>query len=181
MLVAGDEISRSQNGNNNAYCQDNELSWLNWEMADHDLLNFTRRLINLYKTHPVFSRRRWFQGQLIKGRGIEDILWFLPDGSEMTEENWSHDYAKSLAVYMNGHGLRTLDSKGNRILDDDFYVIFNAHHAELTYRLPPEKYGEAWIRVLDTHENYICDDGPVHKASELVSVKGRSVVLLKQA
>lgn len=181
MLVSGDEISRTQKGNNNAYCQDNELSWLNWESADQDLLNFTRKLINLYKTHPVFSRRRWFQGQPIKGRGIEDILWFLPEGTEMTDENWSHDYAKSLAVYMNGHGLRTLDSKGNRILDDDFYVIFNAHHAELQYQLPPEKYGDAWVRVLDTHEDYICDDGPVYKACELVSVKGRSVVLLKQA
>ncbi len=95
MLVAGDEISRTQKGNNNAYCQDNELSWLDWAHADEDLLTFTRKLINLRKTHPVFCRRRWFQGQPVKAVGVEDIAWYLPEGAEMQEHNWTEDFARS--------------------------------------------------------------------------------------
>jgi glycogen operon protein len=179
MLVAGDELSRTQGGNNNAYCQDNEISWINWDAADKDLLHFTQKLIHLYKSHPVFSRRRWFQGQPIKGVGIEDIVWFQPHGDEMTEENWRNDFAKSLGVYLHGHGLRSVDKKGQRVLDDDFYLIFNAHHEPLDFRLPPEKYGDDWIRVLDTHEGYIQEDGPVSPANDTVRVEGRSVVLFK--
>jgi isoamylase len=181
MVVAGDELSRTQGGNNNAYCQDNEVSWINWDKADHDLLEFTKKLIALYRNHPVFSRRRWFQGQPIKGVGIEDIAWFLPDGSEMTEENWTNDFAKSLAVYLNGHGLRSLDEKGQKILDDDFYVIFNAHHDALDFILPDEKYGDEWTRVLDTDENKIEEQGQVYSAGDVIHVKGRSVVLFKHS
>ena len=111
MLVAGDEISRTQGGNNNAYCQDNEISWLNWKEADSDLLDFTQKLIQLRKSHPVFCRRRWFKGQPIKGVGLEDIAWFLPEGTEMTEENWNHDFAKSLGVFLNGRGLRAVGTQ----------------------------------------------------------------------
>lgn len=181
MILSGDEIGRTQRGNNNAYCQDNEISWLNWRQADKDLLDFTTKLIKLYKTHPVFSRRRWFQGQHIKGRGVEDIAWFLPDGNEMSEENWTSDFAKSLAVYMSGHGIRSLDTKGQRVIDDDFYIIFNAYQDSLEFRLPPEKYGEEWIRVLDTDANYIREDGEVYRSGEMVGVSGRSVVLLKHS
>ena len=181
MLVAGDELSRTQRGNNNAYCQDNEVSWINWETADRDLLAFTKNLIALYKHHPVFSRRRWFQGHPIKGVGIEDIAWFLPEGTEMTEENWSNDFAKSLAVYLNGHGLRSLDPKGQKILDDDFYVVFNAYHDALDYKLPSEKYGEEWTRVLDTEENCVEENGEVYGAGDIVNFKGRSVVVFKHS
>ncbi|HWJ90775.1 MAG TPA: glycogen debranching protein GlgX, partial [Flavisolibacter sp.] len=181
MLVAGDELSRTQRGNNNAYCQDNEVSWINWETADRDLLAFTKNLIALYKHHPVFSRRRWFQGHPIKGVGIEDIAWFLPEGTEMTEENWSNDFAKSLAVYLNGHGLRSLDPKGQKILDDDFYVVFNAYHDALDYKLPSEKYGEEWTRVLDTEENCVEENGEVYGAGDIVNIKGRSVVVFKHS
>jgi isoamylase len=181
MLVAGDELSRSQGGNNNAYCQDNEVSWINWQKADHDLLAFTKKLIALYRSHPVFSRRRWFQGQPIKGVGIEDIAWFLPEGTEMTEENWTNDFAKSLGVYLNGHGLRTLDAKGQKILDDDFYIIFNAHHDALDFKLPSEKYADEWTRVLDTDENKIEEQGPGYSAGDTINVKGRSVVLFKHS
>ena len=180
MLVAGDEISRTQRGNNNAYCQDNEISWINWNAIDEDLLHFTQQLIALYKNHEVFSRKRWFQGQPVKGIGLEDIAWFLPEGDEMSEENWSHDFAKSLAVYMNGHGLRSLDEKGRKITDDSFYIIFNAYEGNLDFRLPSDKYGDEWIKVLDTHEGYIRKDGERYGAEELVNVHGRSVVLLKQ-
>jgi glycogen operon protein len=180
MLVAGDEMSRTQRGNNNAYCQDNPVSWLNWKEADTELFEFTKKLIQLYKNHHVFSRRRWFQGQPVKGVGLEDIAWFMPEGFEMSEENWNHDYAKSLAVYLNGHGLRSTDSKGGKIIDNSFYVIFNAYDGELDFKLPSDKYGDEWIKVLDTAENFIGEEGPKFTASDVIKVKSRSVVLLKQ-
>jgi isoamylase len=181
MIVAGDELGRTQMGNNNAYCQDKEISWINWKEGDPALLDFTKKLIHLYKTHPVFSRHRWFQGQPIKGTGIEDIVWFLPEGNEMPEENWNHDFAKSLAVFLNGRGLRSVDEEGKKIIDDNFYVIFNAWHDALDYKLPPDKYGDEWVKVLDTHEGYIKNEGEVYHANDALKVEGRSVVLLKQS
>ncbi|MHA6249587.1 glycogen debranching protein GlgX [Pontibacter sp. CAU 1760] len=179
MIVAGDEISRTQHGNNNAYCQDNEISWIDWEKADKGLLKFTQKLIELRKNHPIFSRRRWFQGQPIKGVGLEDIDWFLPDGTEMTEENWSHDHAKSLAVFMNGLGLRSVGPKGEKIHDDNFYLIFNAYHEPITYKLPLKKYGEEWTKILDTSESEIADGKEKFAPRKSLKVQGRSIVLLR--
>ena len=178
MLLAGDEISRTQKGNNNAYCQDNEISWIDWVNADQELLEFTRKLIQLRKSHHVFCRRRWFQGQRIHGIGVEDIAWFLPDGSDMSEENWNNGFAKSLAVFLNGQGIHTLDEQGHRLVDDSFYVIFNAHYGSINYKLPDKKYGEQWVRVLDT-SSYDIGDGDSFKPGETISVRSRSVVLLK--
>ena len=181
MLVAGDELSRTQKGNNNAYCQDNEISWINWKEADTDLLQFTKKLIHLYRSHPAFSRKRWFQGHPIKGVGVEDIAWFLPDGNEMSEENWNHDFAKSLAVYLNGQGIREVNHKGEKIVDSSFYIIFNAYHDPLSYKLPSAKYGADWMKILDTAEDIILDkDGESYKAEDIIKVNGRSVVLLEQ-
>jgi isoamylase len=180
MLVAGDELGRTQKGNNNAYCQDNEISWINWNTIDMELLGFTTKLIALYKQHPVFSRRRWFQGHPIKGVGVEDIAWFLPEGDELTEENWNNDFAKSLAVYMNGQGLRSVDNKGNKIVDKNFYVIFNAYHESLDYKLPSKKYASSWVKVIDTTENCVSEEGQKFNAGDTIKVNGRSVVLLKQ-
>lgn len=179
MLLAGDELSRTQQGNNNGYCQDNELSWINWENADRDLFDFTRKLIQLYKNHPVFSRKRWFQGQPVKGMGLHDIAWFLPDGSEMTEENWDHDFAKSLGVYLNGHGLRLVDRKGQKVTDDDFYIVFNAFHGRLDFKLPSERFSEKWMRILDTHQGFSSDEGETCEAGAVVRVNGRSVILFR--
>ena len=117
MLVAGDELSRTQQGNNNAYCQDNEVSWLNWEKADKDLLAFTQKLIQLRKKHPVFCRRRWFRGMPVKEGGIEDIAWFLPEGDMLGEEHWNNDLAKSLGIFMNGKALRSRDARGEEMLE----------------------------------------------------------------
>jgi isoamylase len=178
MLVAGDEISRTQHGNNNAYCQDNEISWLNWAEADQELLAFTQKLIQLRKDHPVFCRRRWFQGQPIKGIGVEDIAWFLPEGIEMDDEHWNHDYAKSLAVFLNGMGIHTPDPKGEQIKDDSFYVIFNAYHEPLEYKLPPKKYGTSWTKIIDTSENLVAEEGVTYEAESKLKVEGRSVVVL---
>ncbi|HEX2535196.1 MAG TPA: glycogen debranching protein GlgX [Chitinophagaceae bacterium] len=178
MMVAGDELGRTQRGNNNAYCQDNEISWVDWASQDKELLRFTRQLIHLRRNHPVFCRRRWFKGRPIKGIGLEDIAWFLPSGEEMPEEIWGQDYAKSLAVFLNGRGLRSVGPKGELIVDDSFYVIFNAYHEPLTYMLPPERFGTHWIRVLDTSEPED-KEHQSYEAGDPVKVQGRSVVLLK--
>lgn len=179
MLLAGDELSRTQKGNNNAYCQDNEISWINWDKADGNTLDFTRKLIHLRKVHPIFRRRRWFKGQPIKGLGVEDISWFLPNGSEMQDENWKHDYAKSLAVFLSGRGIRTVGPKGEHVMDDNFYILFNAHHEPLTFKLPQEKYGNQWTKVLDTSENLVDGDEITFMAGEDIQVASRSVVLLE--
>jgi glycogen operon protein len=179
MLVAGDEMSRTQGGNNNAYCQDNEISWLDWANADQDLLAFTRKLIHLRKQHPIFRRRRWFQGQPIKGIGVQDIAWFLPDSSEMNEEHWNQDYAKSLAVYLSGVGLHSRGPKGEQVFDDSFYVIFNASDIPLDFTLPTKKYGDKWTKILDTAENRIAEEIAVYKDEESFRVDSRSIVLLQ--
>jgi isoamylase len=175
MLVAGDEIGRTQQGNNNAYCQDNDISWLDWQRVDQGLLEFTRELISLRKQHPVFCRRKWFQGEHIKDCGLKEINWFLPEGTEMEEHNWNQDYAKSLAVFLNGNGIRWAGPMGERIIDDSFYLIFNAHNGPLDYKLPNEQYGKKWRMVLSTH----CKDaGKQFGPGELVHAPGRSVVVL---
>ncbi|RYY21220.1 MAG: glycogen debranching enzyme GlgX, partial [Sphingobacteriaceae bacterium] len=179
MLVAGDEFGRTQGGNNNAYCQDNEISWLNWANADQKLLEFTQKLIALRKNHAVFSRRGWFQGHAVKVAGLNDIAWFLPEGIEMTADNWSHDFARSLGVYLNGKEIATVNSRGEKVVDDSFYVIFNAHHKPLEFVLPPEKFGNQWIKVLDTTEDCISENGQVFKAAEKIHLSGLSTVVLK--
>ncbi len=180
MLVAGDEFSRTQQGNNNAYCQDNEISWLHWDNADLDLLDFTRKLIHFRKQHPVFRRRNWFKGLAIKGEGMEDIAWFLPNGQEMNEENWNEGFAKSLAIYLNGRGIHALGPKGERVIDDSFYIIFNAYHGTLKYTLPEKKYGKKWKIELDTGSHTEDKKGSGYKAQDKILVEGRSLIILKQ-
>ncbi|MBL4675149.1 MAG: glycogen debranching protein GlgX [Mucilaginibacter sp.] len=177
MLVAGDEFGRTQNGNNNAYCQDNEISWLNWAKADKQLLEFTKRLIQIRKDHPAFRRRRWFQGRPVKGKGLEDIAWFLPEGNEMEEENWNHDFARSLGIFLNGHGLHSVDNTGDPVTDDNFYVIFNAHHDQLEYHIPDVLVSKSWEIILDTSNDEITAQ-PLAK-KEVINVEGRSVVVLR--
>lgn len=177
MLLAGDEMSRTQNGNNNAYCQDNELSWINWDKADGELIDFTRKVIALRRNHPAFCRRKWFQGKPIKGIGVEDISWFLPEGTEMTDEHWNTSFAKSLGIYLNGKDIHTVSAKGEPVVDDSFYIIFNAHHEALAYTLPERKYGSEWKKILDTFEGMV-GEGPTFQAGEKITVEGRSIILL---
>ena len=179
MLVAGDEMSRTQQGNNNAYCQDSEISWLDWQHADKELQEFTRQLIALRRNHPVFCRRKWFQGLPIKGIGLEDIAWFQPEGAEMTEEHWNLDYAKAMGVYLNGYGLHSSNARGKRIIDDSFFIIFNAHHESLHFKLPAEKYGKQWIKILDTRLSKI-EETDVYGPESMVEAEGYSVVVMRQ-
>src|SRR5690606_651311 len=141
MLLAGDEFGRTQGGNNNGYCQDNEISWLDWDNIDHELLSFTRELISFINSHPTFNRRHWFQGRQIHGSGVHDIHWLRPDGKEMTEEDWEKGFAKSLAVFLNGQEIPSPGPRGERIIDDSFLILLNAHHEELDFTIPPKEWG----------------------------------------
>jgi isoamylase len=177
MLVAGDEISRTQGGNNNAYCQDNEISWLDWAKADQDLLHFTRKVIQLRSGHPVFCRQRWFKGKPVGESGLPDIAWFLPDGREMPDENWAHDFAKSLGMFLNGKSIREVGPKGEPIVDDSFYILFNAADVPLDYKIP-EEFGSEWTEVLNTYENIALEGGKTVKGGESIEAPGRSVIVL---
>jgi glycogen operon protein len=177
MLVAGDEISRTQQGNNNAYCQDNELSWLDWVNADQGLLDFTKKLIALRNDHSVFSRKNWFHGKPTKENKVLDIAWFLPDGQEMQEENWNQEHAKTLGLFLNGKGLNATDSDGNPVVDDNFFIMFNAHDQGVDFRLPEKAYGMQWIKVIDTEK----PDKKQGKfeASDMCSVPARSLYVFQ--
>jgi hypothetical protein len=150
MLLGGDEISRSQAGNNNAYCQDNLVSWFDWEHADHDLFRFTARLITLRRNHPVLRRRRFFLGRPIHGQGVGDIVWFRQDGEEMTEDDWNTGFAKSFAVFLNGDALHDLDERNERTVDDDFLLLFNPHYEPLEFSIPPSLSGDPWFEADET-------------------------------
>ena len=180
MLLGGDEIGRSQNGNNNGYCQDNEISWFDWESADKNLLEFTRRLIQLRKEHPVFHRRRWFQGRPIHGVQVTDIGWFTPDGSEMTQEDWNGGFAKALGIFLNGEGIQSPDARGERVVDESFYVLFDAHHEPLRFTLPKRDWGDEWVVALDTARSTPEEEQGRHKAGDEVSVESRSLKVLRR-
>jgi isoamylase len=179
MLLGGDEMGRTQGGNNNAYCQDNEISWFDWEDVDADLLEFTSRLIAIRREHPVFRRRRWFQGKPIHGEGVRDIGWFRPDGELMGEEDWRSGFSKSLGVFLNGDAIPNLDERGDPVTDDSFYILFNAHHEPLPFRLPArEQWGQRWRKVLDTAEAVPNPGEETHEAGTEIPVESRAVVVL---
>jgi isoamylase len=150
MILGGDEIGRTQQGNNNAYCQDNEISWFDWEHADQGLLEYTRRLIAFWREHPTFRRRGWFKGRQIRGTEVKDIAWFRPDGNEMSEQDWNEWSAKSFMLFLNGDALRARDERGQPVHDDSFLLLFNAHVDTVPFTLPGEPWGRAWVPVLDT-------------------------------
>ncbi|MDT5053120.1 MAG: isoamylase [Mycobacterium sp.] len=182
MISHGDEFGRTQQGNNNVYCQDNELSWINWAQADTDLMKFTRAVSALRTAHPVFRRRRFFSGKPVGRRGAEglpDITWFAPDGSEMTEEDWESRFAKSIAVYLNGHGIPDLDVRGQRVTDDSFVLCFNAHHESIEFTLPPTDFGTAWVPVIYTADTATAQEAKPVTAGAKVAVDARSVMVLQ--
>jgi glycogen operon protein len=150
MIVAGDEMGRTQGGNNNAYAQDNEISWLHWDSIDEPFLAFTRRLIEMRRTHPVFRRRRWFQGRRIYGTDTADIAWFSSRGRPMTEKEWSSGFIKTMGVFVNGSELAVSDEWGRVRPDDTFYLAFNAHIEPVEFTMPPRKWGQSWIVHLDS-------------------------------
>jgi isoamylase len=184
MLLGGDEIGRTQRGNNNAYCQDNEISWYDWNNVDEDQLHFTRRLIDFRHRHPVFCRRRWFQGRQIHGSEVGDIGWFTPSGTEMSDDDWRVGFAKSLGVFLNGRAIPTLNERGEPVTDDSFYVMFNAHHEPLDFTLPEQRWGERWTPLLNTAEDKDqlaeLEDPPAIEAGARLQVQPWSLVLLRR-
>ncbi|MER3436031.1 MAG: glycogen debranching enzyme GlgX [Leptolyngbya sp. ERB_1_1] len=181
MLVMGDEMGRTQFGNNNAYCHDNELSWLDWELCERnaDLLNFSRELVHFRQQHPVFRRQRWFQGQAIRGSGVSDIAWFNPNGGEMTEEQWNIGYAKAISVFLNGNELPDRGPKGGRIRDNSFLILFNAHWEMLEFVLPARLSQRKWFAVINTKEPRFIQEKVVFTGTKTVPVMGRSLVVLQ--
>ncbi len=147
MLLAGDEVGRTQRGNNNAYCQDNEISWIDWELdaPRQSLLEFTRRLVALRSEHPAFRRRDFFQGRPLHGVGVKDLVWLRPDGQEMSDEEWEHEHARCLGVHFSGAAVHEVDRKGRTLVDDDFLLLFNAHHDAVAFVVPSLGDG-AWHR-----------------------------------
>ncbi|HKO00518.1 MAG TPA: glycogen debranching enzyme, partial [Thermoanaerobaculia bacterium] len=181
MICGGDEIGRTQRGNNNAYCQDNNVSWFDWDEFDGALFAFVTRVVALRKDHPVFQRRRFFAGRPLHGDEVGDIGWFKPDGNQMTNDDWQNGYAKSLGVFLNGEAIPTPDSRGDAIVDDSFYLLFNAHYDAIGFKLPTGPWGERWARVIDTsHPIPDLRDRMEMGAGETVSVAAHSMMVLKR-
>ena len=180
MLVAGDEIGRSQRGNNNAYCQDNEISWVNWDISDEErqFLHFVQRMIALRRTHPIFRRSRFFIGRETNGGRIKDLAWFTPDGKEMSEQEWGQHFARSLGVYLSGEELEEVDERGNPIRDDDFLLLINAHHEPISFQLPRFRRNDGWKCLMDTEfERGLASDGYFF-CGDVYPLKGRSLTVL---
>jgi len=181
MMLGGDEFGRTQHGNNNGYAQDNEVSWFDWEAMDDGLRAFVARVIRFRKDHPAFQRRRWFHGRNVRGTGVSDIGWFKPDGQPMTEADWQEGRARTIGVFLNGKAIATPDDRGEPVVDDSFYILFNAHYEPLTFRLPTNQWGDRWKKVLDTNEP-VPDLRlqPEWKAGEEVSIQAYAMMVLQR-
>jgi glycogen operon protein len=186
MLLHGDELGRTQKGNNNVYCQDNQLSWMDWDLKEWqtELLAFTRRVVALRREHPVFRRRRFFAGT-VGADQVADIAWFRPDGTNMRDADWGHEYARAMMVFLNGDAIPEPDRRGEQVVDDSFLVAFNASDQPIEFTIPDEVYGEGWLVALDTHEveagsvSYFDDVPPLLPGVEVI-VADRSVVVLRR-
>jgi len=180
MIVAGDEIGRTQGGNNNAYCQDNEISWLDWNLDQprRDLGEFTSRMIAFRQAHPVFRRRDFFQGRALRGNDIKDIVWLKPDGAEMSDEEWNDAFARCLGVYYSGASLNDTDARGHPIVDGSFLVLFNAHHEIIEFHLPELDGAREWLRRVDTADTDGGFDPTSFRAGQTYPLQGRSLVVL---
>jgi isoamylase len=182
MILHGDEMGRTQQGNNNAYCQDSELSWMDWSLAERnaELLAFTTKVTSLRKDHPVFRRRRFFDGTPIRsGPQTRDIAWLTPGGQEMTPEDWDSGFGKSIAVFLNGEAIPEPDARGFRVVDDSFLMFFNAHDEDLDFVVPEGPYGKKWKGCLDTADPEGNTD-LVARAGDKVTLEARSVIVLRR-
>ena len=183
MLLHGDELGRTQGGNNNVYAQDSELAWIDWDRAKEFgfLTEFVGRLTKLRADHPVFRRRRHFSGRVTKASGVRDIGWFTPAGEWMTDDDWDSGFAKSVAVFLNGEGIREPDARGERITDDSFFLLFNGHHEPIAFVLPDLGAGERWQVEIDTAAPLHDEADPrIAKTGEPVEVDARSVQVLRK-
>jgi isoamylase len=182
MIAHGDEIGRTQHGNNNVYCQDSELSWMEWSLVDKnsDLLSFTRKATALRKNHPVFRRRRFFDGRPIRSADqVRDIAWLTPAGEVMTSEDWDSQFGKSITVFLNGEALPEPNARGERVVDDSFLLCFNAHDHEVDFVIPHDDYAKEWTAELDTTDPTGEVKLVVHDGDE-VSLPGRALLVFRK-
>jgi glycogen operon protein len=181
MLLHGDELGRSQQGNNNGYCQDSEISWVNWDQltSERELVTFLRELIAIRQNHPVFRRRNFFQGRAIKGADIKDILWLRPDGREMTDEEWNQEHARTLGVFLSGSAVDEIDERGHLITDENFLLLMNAHHEEVQFSLPSVASGMSWISLIDTAQDGGICPATAYDAMTHYRLQPRSLALLQ--
>jgi isoamylase len=183
MLSHGDELGRSQRGNNNGYCQDNEVTWVDWANADTELIEFVSILSKFRAEHPLFRRRRFFDGRPVRraaGMPLPDLAWFTPDAREMTEDDWEADFGRCVGLFLNGDGIRERDARGGQITDDSFLLCFNAHHEPVEFTLPPPEYGASWRAVIATDVPDVAD-APLADAGSRVIVPARSLLVLTRA
>jgi glycogen operon protein len=182
MIAHGDEIGRTQQGNNNVYCQDNELSWMDWTLCSTraELLEFTRTMIKLRADHPVFRRRRFFEGKPIRtGDQVRDIAWLTPAGKEMDYEDWGSGLGQCVAVFLNGEAIPAPNERGERVVDDSFLLCFNAHDEEQEFTAPQTDYATEWEGAVDTaHETGFTD--VTVAAGGTLRVGGRSLLVLRK-
>jgi glycogen operon protein len=182
MLLAGDERARTQLGNNNAYCQDNEISWVDWSTHERRerLLAFTKRLIALRRAHPVFRRSSFLTGESPRGSGAPDVWWFRTDGRGMARKDWERGDAFTLGVCLNGAEITERGPSGEEIVDDSFLVLFNAWRDPVTFRLPPVRLGRRWTHELSTAEPELGSNGREYRARDEVELPARSILLLRR-
>jgi len=181
MLLAGDEFGRTQRGNNNAYCQDNEISWVdwNWDRPRRELLEFTRLLIQLFHQHPVLRRSHFFQGRKIRGSEVKDLAWFRPDGKEMTDEDWANPEMRSFGLRLAGDAIEEVDGRGNRVADDTLLILLNAHHETVSFVLPAHRRKLHWWVILDTSEPITRREQRLLRGARPYLLHGRSLALLR--
>jgi glycogen operon protein len=181
MLLAGDEIGRTQNGNNNAYCQDNEISWIDWDLdrPRQEMLEFTRYVIKIFQEQPVLRRRHFFQGRKIRGSEVKDLTWFRLDGKEMTEDDWNNSETRCFGLRLAGDAIEELDERGNRVVGDSLLILLNAHYEPLPFVLPAHKPRLRWELLLDTRHPVGRDGEQVRRAGEVFDLEGRSFALFR--
>jgi isoamylase len=183
MLLHGDEFGRTQQGNNNVYCQDNELSWVDWDHTDQELATFTAALIAMRREHPLFRRRRFFAGRPIRGGDeLRDIAWFTESGEEMTEQDWEAEVCQCLTVFLNGESIPGADARGQRVTDNSFLLCFNTHYEDIHVQLPGNGYGQEWTVVLDTATGEPPGTrGLTAPGDSKITITARSLVVLERS
>ncbi len=178
MISHGDEVGRTQGGNNNAYCQDNEISWFDWDLApaSRELLAFTQELVRFRSAHPVLRRRRFFQGRKIRGIEVKDLAWFDPDGNEMTDADWHAPHVRCLGMRLAGDAIDETDERGRRIIDDTLLILLNAHHEMIPFSVPRPGRRNSWQLVFDTTETRTKKRRI--RSGQAYELQGRSLVVL---
>jgi glycogen operon protein len=179
MISHGDEVGRTQQGNNNAYCQDNELTWIDWDLTDTQkaLFDFTAELIHIRRAQPVLRRRKYFQGRAIRGGGVKDVAWLAADGHEMNDAAWNADFVRSLGMLLSGNAIKEVDERGEPITGDTLLILLNAHTGKVPFKLPALDADQQWQRLVDTADPAVAQR--LLKAGTRYPLEGRSVVVLK--